>query len=75
MVEADGFKDLELQGEPFQWFTGDREVGELQELTALGECAPGEGKTLPAGQNEGKDKNQKTSGSALKGGDVNASPG
>lgn len=36
MVEADWFKGLELQGEPFQWFTGDREVGELQELTVLG---------------------------------------
>lgn len=27
MVEADWFKGLELQGEPFQWFTGGREAG------------------------------------------------
>lgn len=47
VAEADWSRGLELPGEPFQWFTGDRGVGELQELTACGGDAPGEGKTWP----------------------------
>lgn len=47
-LKLTGSKGWNCKENPFRWFTGDGEVGELQELTALGEYAPGKGKILPA---------------------------